>query len=1034
LNPDELALKSTMTQGERVPTARPVPTTLGRYTLLEPLGEGAMGVVYAAYDPKLERTIALKILKHEPGDRLLAEARAMARLAHPNVVAVHDVGVEQGQSYIAMERVDGQTLSAWLATPRGSDELIPLLCAVGRALAAAHAAGLVHRDFKPSNVLVDRQGRPRVGDFGLALDPTAGGSGEIAGTPAYMAPEQADGRPIDARADQFAYCVTFWEALHDTRPFGGTTPPEVQAEIARGRPRHGGRRAPRWLERILLRGLATHPDHRFASMDALLAAIEARRRRRKVVAGALAAASLVGVALVARTGLRAGRPTRPAVAVMVPVDHTGRAEVRWMGTAVAEMLASELAAGERLRLVAGDQVARATAGAAEPKGAQWRLGRTLGADWLVEGSILAPPGAERLRIDLRLYDTHSGELVTSVADSARPAELADAVGRLGNSLRARLGVAATSSSEEAAFRATVPRSEAAAQLYAEGLALLRRGELIVARDRLLAAARAEPDFPMTHAALADAWSRLGHDPDAAQAARRALDLAGPLSRRDRLLVEARWHESAHAWEQAAQTYRSLTAFFPDDLDYGVALARVLTRSGRPADALATLDALRRGSREAAGDARLDLAEADAAKESGDFPRQLAAAQRAARSGAERGSRLVEAEARLLEGWAQLRLGAFDAADAVFGRARALAEQAGDRAAAANARHSHAVVQLQRGDAAATIREEQAVLPILREIGDRLREVWSVNVLAWAQQDLGQVEQALANYRAAQAIAHEIGAREEEATALENIGSILESQGDLPGAIRALDAATEEHQAVGQRYHAACGQSLLGQLRAENGDVAGALVLVREATRSLDELGAKMGEGMILLARCEVERLAGDLATARRSCERARAAGGATALDASIALGRVALDEGHPEAAGPLAESTAREAASKRRPVEEALAWSLAARAALARGDTLSAREAIERGQQQAARVRAVLVQQELDLSAAVLAGDVRALRRLSARATSVALRLSGRLLLVELLARRGEPAAAEEARALAAEARVGGFAAIERRASEISRR
>jgi tetratricopeptide (TPR) repeat protein len=254
--------------------------TIGRFEVGARLGAGATGVVYAARDPELDRTIALKLVLADGDDaRLLREAQAAARLKHPNVVVVHDVGTWNGRVFVAMEHVDGGTLRAWLqAQKRGWREALAVMLAAGRGLAAAHRAGLVHRDLKPDNVLVGDDGEVKVVDFGLA------------GTPSYMAPECLDGASGDARSDQYSFCVTLHEALFGARP---------------GLEKPGGAGAvPARIRDAVSRGLATAPDERHPSMDALLAALArdpARRRWRALAALAIAAALAAALyAIVAR--------------------------------------------------------------------------------------------------------------------------------------------------------------------------------------------------------------------------------------------------------------------------------------------------------------------------------------------------------------------------------------------------------------------------------------------------------------------------------------------------------------------------------------------------------------------------------------------------------------------------------------------------------------------------------------------------------------------------------------------------------------
>lgn len=279
-----------------------------------------MGVVYAAYDPKLERKVAIKML-HEDiseshGARLEREARAMARLAHPNVVGVHEVGDFGNRLFIAMEFVDGTTLRDWLREDKPTlKQILLTMVAVGKGLAAAHAANMVHRDFKPDNVLIGRDGRARVSDFGLVtatgsantgepapLSSLRGpdgkvltGTGAVMGTPPYMAPEQHIGGVADHRADQFSFCVTLWEALYEQRPFDASTYDELVDNVTAGRMSEPPRPStvPTWLRTILKRGLSTNPNDRYSSMDALLQQIERDRRsyrvRAVIVVGLVAA-------------------------------------------------------------------------------------------------------------------------------------------------------------------------------------------------------------------------------------------------------------------------------------------------------------------------------------------------------------------------------------------------------------------------------------------------------------------------------------------------------------------------------------------------------------------------------------------------------------------------------------------------------------------------------------------------------------------------------------------------------------------------
>ncbi len=325
-------LGSTPAQLESVPVRE-----LGRYLVLRQIGAGGMGVVYAAYDPDLDRKLAIKLLRGPAvGDaaaRLLREAQAMAKLSHPNVVPVFDVGLHDGQVFIAMDFIDGTDLHAWAASPRPWTEVVELFVQAGAGLAAAHAVGLIHRDFKPDNVLFSTdaatgQLRAQVADFGLARldddspEPSRSlehgrssvlGSqltrhGAVMGTPAYMSPEQHDGVPVDPRTDQYSFCVALYEALYGKRPYTGNTLDELAIHARSGKrdPPPPGSKVPGWLHRLCLRGMQPDRKDRFPRMDVLLAELQAGRhrgRRRLLVLGGLGlAAAVAGGTALAMSG------------------------------------------------------------------------------------------------------------------------------------------------------------------------------------------------------------------------------------------------------------------------------------------------------------------------------------------------------------------------------------------------------------------------------------------------------------------------------------------------------------------------------------------------------------------------------------------------------------------------------------------------------------------------------------------------------------------------------------------------------------
>ena len=309
-----------------IPTAIAAGTRVGRYVVKEQIGKGAMGAVYAAHDPELDRTIAIKLL--HPGDahreRIQREARALAKLSHPNVVTALDLGELDGDLALAMELVEGTSLDAWMKTSHSTDEVLDAFRQAGRGLAAAHDAGLVHRDFKPENVVVGSDGRVRVVDFGLAAGHDGGT--DLVGTPAYMAPEQLEDGGANAASDQFAFCVSLYQALHGVRPFAVNLPEEMAYGPATGPAK---RKMPPFAAAALERGLHVDPAKRFPSMTALLAALSPRRMRTRtrVMIGAVAITAVVGAtAFATRTIAWHQLPCRDAAATFAAIWNPQRAD------------------------------------------------------------------------------------------------------------------------------------------------------------------------------------------------------------------------------------------------------------------------------------------------------------------------------------------------------------------------------------------------------------------------------------------------------------------------------------------------------------------------------------------------------------------------------------------------------------------------------------------------------------------------------------------------------------------------------------
>lgn len=387
------------------------------------IGRGATGRVYRAQDTELGRDVAIKILVEGPSEQLVAEARTMAKLQHPNVVAIHDVGREGSQVFLAMEHIDGGSLRGWLAGRPENDQVLAMFASVADGLHAAHEAGLVHGDFKPDNVVVDEKGRPRVADFGLALfsdgqestSPDMGVTRTATpiGTPAYMAPEQWSGGAADARSDQFSFFVALGEALCGKRPFAGLDMESICANVGAGRMEFVTR-LPNRLETLIRRGLAADPEQRHPDMAAVARALRRRPTYAWRMAAGVGAAAAAALLLFALRGSQDESPRLAAVPKAPTSEVSVETPVRVESPEIAEQLATA-----QTRLDEGDynraQDAVHAVLAAGP------TARSEGRAWLLQAAIMGERGdyqGARRAIDVAR---------SAIEKSADPLELEDDV-------------------------------------------------------------------------------------------------------------------------------------------------------------------------------------------------------------------------------------------------------------------------------------------------------------------------------------------------------------------------------------------------------------------------------------------------------------------------------------------------------------------------------------------------------------------------------------------------------------------------------
>jgi tetratricopeptide (TPR) repeat protein/tRNA A-37 threonylcarbamoyl transferase component Bud32 len=966
-----------------------------RYRIVRFISQGAMGEVYEAEHLELHQRIALKTIHRghtavpAARERFRREILLARQVTHANVCRTFDLEQhvappEAPLPFLTMELLQGETLSAYLRR-RGVlplDEALALARQMADALDAAHRAGVVHRDFKPGNVMVvpGKTGlRAVVTDFGVASlgGPDDAGldsitePGTMIGTPAYMSPEQIAGLDASSVADIYALGIILYEMVTGKQPFPGRTSISRMAQRLTEPPVsprvHAPTLDPRW-EHVILRCLERDPAARFPSAGEAVAALEAgprrltARRRRGIATIALVvlglglgAAGLSRLRSGARAPAGASASARRSVAVLGFKNLSSRADAAWLADAFAELLDTELAAGEELRVVAGETVSRVKVelaiGAADsfaPE-ALARVRRNLDADLVLVGSYVAvgTMGASRIRLDVRLQDTERGETVARLSEEGGEAQLLEIVARTGARLREKLGVGVLSETAGSELRAARPGDAEAASLYTRGVAQLRLADPLAARDLLVQAIAADPGYALAHSALSAAWTALGYDERAVEEARQAFDRSSSLPRGERLDVEGRYRASLKDWDGAAECYRRLWALFPDELEHGLRLAEVQTLAGRGRDALVTIDQLRQLV--AAPDPRVDLAEASAAAAISDYRRELEAAGRAAGGAQDRGARLLLAQARLEQWRAHRLLGELDEAIAAADEARKIYAAAEHRAGVALALSSVATVKLDQGKLDEAYASDTESLRIFREIGDRRRVAWALNNLARVLRTKGRLSEALQRYQESLAICREIDDKSGLGRALANTGRVLWEQGRLIEARTLFDESLALRRDIGEKRGIAGATLDVAFVLWRQGRLDQARTLGEQARDLFTRVGDRQSLSYASAFVADVLTAEDRLPEARALHEEALAIRRdlrlqALVSDSRLALAELTLEEGHPDEAVRAARDLVAEPLY---PAARSRAQALLARALLARGQEEAAREAAERAEAEA---------------------------------------------------------------------------------------
>src|SRR6266851_1174237 len=934
-----------------------------RYVIECELGRGGMSRVFAARDIKLDRRVAIKFLA--PGThaddelrRFEQEARAAGSLNHPNVLTVHDVGTHEGNPYIVSELLEGGTLREELEGVRFTvEESIDYAAQMADGLAAAHEKGIVHRDLKPENLFITREGRLKILDFGIAKlvapersspeqkSPEQTQAGAILGTMGYMSPEQVRGEHADHRSDIFSAGTILYEMLSGKRAFKASSSVETAYAILNVKPPELPELVPGNLRSVVCRCLEKKPDERFQSTRELgvqlrdlstaisgesetRAAGEARKRMLQTAA--LSARRwrerLLGIARRADVPAAANQARR-SVAVLGFKNLSGRPEEAWLSTALSEMLSTELAAGEKLETIPGESVAHMRAELALPdedalaKETLLRIRKNVLADLVVLGSYvhLGKEAGGQMRLDVRLQDAEEGMTIAVFSETGTEKDLFGLVSRAGAKMRKKLGVGEVSTSEAGVVRASLPSNVEAARLYSEGLAKLRVYDALGARGLLEKAVLIEPNHALSHSALSEAWSKLGYDAKESEEAKKAFELADNFSREDRLAVEGRYRLTTHEWGKAVDAFKTLGDFFPDNVEYGVRLARAQILASTGKEALATVEALSKLPPPKGEDPRIDIVEAEASESILDFDRAQQAAARAAARSEVREARLLLAGARHLQGAAFSRQGKLKQARAAYEEAQPMYAAAGDRLTVAKVSNNIGLLLSYQGDLVGAKAMYEQALAVFREVGNQSAVALALSNLGLVLTKQGNLDGAMRMYEQALPLHQELGHRKSVAEAQLEIGLMLSTQGNLEGAKRSFRESETVAREIKHPWFISYALQGLAGVLAEEGDFARAKESLHRAIAIYRErIEAQRGNNNpktneISLATAldslgSVLRDEGDLGGARKSAEEALAIRKQLEkqlrekrlAESEVSLASLDIEEGRPSAAEALA--------------------------------------------------------------------------------------------------------------------------------------
>jgi serine/threonine protein kinase/TolB-like protein len=930
-----------------------------RFKIVRFIAAGGMGEVYEAEDLELRELVAIKCISQTA----LAHPNALARfrrevhlarkVTHANVCRIFDIfrHMPEGDTnkqeivFVSMELLPGDTLASRIRQKRrlNPEEALPLIVQVAAGLSAAHQAGIVHRDFKPGNVMLvpgDKTGTDRavITDFGLALgtiresthtaDLTVARG--IVGTPAYMAPEQLEGRQATPATDIYSFGLVMYEMLTGVQPFSGHNPFAAPAQGTSNPPAPLKQVWPQlndaWDETIAT-CLQRDPNTRFSSaLDVVKALSDKKsissdgsrvlgrrvyRRLRSLAAASLLVLVIAGIAYYFRGWFSKARGTtvhaaaRPTVAVLGFKNLSEKNDVDWVSPALSQMLGTELTAGEQLRIIPSEQVAHGKVDLALPvedslgPDTLARVRNNLGSDFVILGSFLDMGG--HVRIDVTLQNAMGGETIASISESGTEQDLPELAARAGERLRHKLGASAPSADESSRSKASQSSSLEATRLYAEGLEKLHNLDCTSARDLFERAIAADPNYALAHASLAECWRSLGYAEKSATEAKKAMDLSSGLSREDRLLIEAQYRNSTYESDREAEIYKALFTLYPDNLEYGFALAKNEYSRGQFPDANSTLDALQRLPPPQGDDPRIDHARSAIAIMMGDNKKALVLAQRVELRAQQRGARRLAGQALANQCSALSKLGEPLEAATACDKARSIFSEIGDYGAEAGVWGRIAFDAGNRNEAQKGRMASDRQIALLKKLGKDGDLAYALTVAGELSANSGDYVRASQEYNEALNLSQKVNNTGRIISSYGNIGWLDSLRGNLAGAVTNHQRALALMQRTNYKIEKDLLLDELGEALLDEGNVKAAAEQLEDGFRVNSETGDKRvsiylhtARSRLLLEQAQLDESRREAELAIKLCLEIKDEKGAE--ERRLMLARLDIAQNHPQVA------------------------------------------------------------------------------------------------------------------------------------------